>query len=151
MVSALPAFKFGRPCAPTALKSVPQALPRLLEEKEAHSGLKARIRERGRDLRDQGAWGRLLEGGQEEVTVRTDAKEHRGIRGRAGGVRGIAWGPLRGMQGEVWLEEGLESLVLELEQRNNMIGHPENHLVTVKGRDLGRVNGGSTCGPSLGL
>lgn len=36
---------------------------------------------------------------------------------------------------------GVENLDLEFEQGNNMIGHPDNHLVTVTGTDLGRVVG----------
>lgn len=47
----------------------------------------------------------------------------------------------------MWLEEGLESLDLEFEQGNNMIGHPDNHLVTVTGRELGRIVGVRHVGP----
>lgn len=39
-------------------------------------------------------------------------------------------GAWRGMQREVLLEEGLESVDLDLEQRSNMTGHQGNHLVT---------------------
>lgn len=42
------------------------------------------------------------------------------------------------MQREVWLEEGLESLDFDHEQGSSMAGHWENHLVTVRGRGLGR-------------
>lgn len=44
-------------------------------------------------------------------------------------------GTWRGMEREVLLEEGLESMDLDLKQRSNMTRHQGNHLVTVRGKD----------------
>lgn len=58
------------------------------------------------------------------VTVRMDIENGEVLLG--------AW---RGMQREVLLEEGLESMDLDLEQRSNTTGHQGNHLVTVRRKD----------------
>lgn len=79
------------------------------------------------------------EGSWKEATLRIDRGEHRAV----GGAAWYAGAPPRGIRRKVWLEQGLESLHLDLwdplkvsEQENNA-GHAwENHLVTMRGSNV---------------
>lgn len=65
------------------------------------------------------------------VTVRMDIENGEVLEE----VLEVLLGAWRGMQREVLLEEGLESMDLDLEQRSNMTRHQGNHLVTVRRKD----------------
>lgn len=65
--------------------------------------------------------------------------------------------PSEGKQREVWLEDGLQSLDLDLgdpvkvsEQDSNRVGHAwEKHLATARGRDVERASGESGTWPPM--